>query len=280
MVFCLKTFKTLLARDLDCYLVQCKMLGNTNLLFYRKMLEKTKIYIYDDHTQREIDYLENEPDVVDFHLNLRFLYVHSIHPTDQKNYINVFSMSDFEIVLYQVCLDQPGIRSQVSVCHNFPTRFYWSTKAVGKLASMTIEQEPFESPQLHSHSIPIYVISQSGKYLLSCSKRGTTYRIFAMSNFEMLSQLKWAYKQRKVSSMDISRDDSYYLVCLEDGYIFVSFLDGKKIFDIESNMAHPKGVFLNNRELFLVYDAQLNVVVYQIDAANYEALKIFKTQIK
>lgn len=265
---------------MDCYLVQCKMLENTNLLFYRKMLEKTKIYIYNDHTQLEIDHLVNEPDVIDFHLNLRYLYVHSVHPTDQKNYINVFDMSDFRTVLFQICLGQPNIRSQVSVCHNFPTVFYWTTKSVGKIASMTIEQEPSESPQLHSHSIPIYVISQSRKYLLSCSKRGTTYRIFSMSNFEMLSQLKWAYKQRKVASMDISKDDSYYLVCLEDGYIFVSYLDGKKIFDIESNMMRPKGIFLNNRDLFLIYDSELNAVVYQIDAANYEAIKIFKTQIK
>jgi hypothetical protein len=255
------------------------MLGNTNLLFYRKMLEKTKIYIYNDETQKEIDYLENEPDVIDFHLNLRYLYVHSVHPKDQKNYINVFNMSNFQILLYQVCLNQKGIRSQVSVCHNFPTVFYWSTAKVGKIASMTIEQQPSESPQLHSNCIPIYVISQSRKYLLSCSRRGTTYRIFSMKNFEMLSQLKWAYKQRKVSSMDICGQDTYYLVCLEDGYIFVSYLEGKKVFDLETSLKRPKGIFLNQNDLFLIYDADMNVIVYQIDAPNYEAIKVFKTRL-
>ena len=255
------------------------MLGMTNLIFYRKMLEKTKIFVYNDDTQEEIDYLENEPDVVDFHLNLRYLYVHSVHPRDQKNYVNVYRMSDFKIILYQLCLEQPRFRSQVSVCHNFPTNIYWSTRDSGKIARITVDNHPSESPVLHSNAIPIYTISQSGKYLLSCSKRGTTYRVFSMKNFEMLSQLKWAYRQRYVSSMDISRDDAYFLVCLEDGYVFVSLIEGKKLFDIETNLTKPKGIFLNNRNLFIVFDYKLSVIVYQIDEANLEAVKIFQANL-
>ena len=243
------------------------------------MLEKTKIYIYNDETQKEFDYIENEPELIDFYLNLRYLYVHSMNAHDKKNYLNVFNMSNFEVVLYQFCLEQRGMRTQVMINHNFPTNIYWSTAKIGKLASVNIEKEESESPQLHSSSIPIYFISESRKYLLSCSRRGTTYRIFSMNNFEMLSQLKWAYKQRKVSSMDICKQDTYYLVCLEDGYIFVSFLDGRKVFDIESKLVRPKGIFLNQNDLFLIYDAELKVFVYQIDAPNYEAIKIFKTQI-
>ena len=243
------------------------------------MMEKTKIFVYNDDTQEEIDFLKNEPEIVDFHLNLRYIYVHSVHPEDQKNYINVFKMSDFQPVMYQYCLGQKGMRSQISICHNFPTVFYWSLKDIGKIASMTMDQRPSESPQLHSNSIPIYKISQSNKYLLTCSKRGTTYRIYSMKNFELLSQLKWSYKERKVSSMDIAKDDSYYMVCLEEGYVFVSFLDGKKLFDIQTEMKRPQGIFLNSRDLIMIFDSKLNVMVYQIDANNYEAIQVFKTKV-
>lgn len=282
LIFCLKTFKVLLERNTQRPLIECHMLNTTNLLFYRTKVERDTICVYDDNKQDEVDQIRNEPQVTNFQLNLRFLYVKIKDDRRNSIRVNVFDMATFKEKLYGVELTDAIDNAELVVCHNFPTHFYWSQKSKGVIKCLDVDQIPSKEKKLHSKYIPKFSISQSNQYLVTSSNNGTTFRVFKVSSYEKKYEFRWGsrFQSQIVSSMDIAQNDQMFLAVLEDGWVLVSTIDCSQKIEFKTNLENAQGIFLNHHNLVAVFTQKLELFLYQIDMDNKEYQLIFKNKFE
>jgi len=208
-VYTLEPFKKIIARKIPGGVSIVQMLYRSNIIIFTGntntgLYPNTKLIIWDDNCRGVIGEIEFKFQI----LNLKITKNIIIVVTKVKIYI--YNFQNLELIRSIETVD--NINGICSITLNNDCLIAYPGSSIGEIHITKQNNDYLKIIKAHLSKIQLFNISNNGKYIVTCSEKGTLLRIYEIETGILYKEFRRGSDQTIIIDLKFS-DDMKYLLC-------------------------------------------------------------------
>jgi WD40 repeat protein len=215
-VYTINPFKKIISRKITGGVSIVNMLYKSNIIAFvgnekNGLYPNNKLIIWDDSKEDVIGEISFNEQILNFKLSKDIITV-VVNST-----IFIYNFKDLSIIrTYYTNLNNNGL------CKIVGDLIIYPANNIGEITVINYKSNnDIKNIQCHENEIKLFTIDPSGKYLASCSTKGTIIRIYNIETANLVKELRRGSDYTKIIDLKFSSDLQYLLCSSEKGTIHI-----------------------------------------------------------
>ena len=217
-VYTIEPFKKIIARKIPGGVKLATMLYKSNIVIFvgnvdKGLYPKKKLIIWDDHKRSVIGEILFKNEILNIKVTKQIIIV----VTEKKIYIYNFENLNL-IKSIETASNKKGL---CSITYGEECFIAYPGDRTGEINVTKYKDDYLKIVKAHQSDIELFNLDYSGKFLVSCSERGTLVRIFNIEDNLMMKELRRGSDQIQIVDLKFSENMGNLLVSSVKGTIHV-----------------------------------------------------------
>jgi len=246
-VYTVNPLKKIIARKIPGGVSIVKMLYKSNIFVFIGNVEKglypnKKLIIWDDHKRVVIGEIIFKKKILNIMLTRDIIVV----VTNIKIY--VYNFKDLSLIKSIETVNNPKGLCAI----NDKSFIAYLGDNIGEIKISLYNDDYLKIINAHKNPIELFDFSKDGKYIFTCSNKGTLIRIYDITSGNLFKELRRGSDQVQIVDLKMSDDNKFILASSSKGTIHVFSADNTEV-DIEKNTKNNVGIGwgMNSLKMFL-----------------------------
>lgn len=219
-VYNINPLKKIIARKIPGGVSIVKMLYKSNIFIFTGNVEKglypnKKLIIWDDHKRSVIGEIIFKKQILNIKVTKTIIIVVTINKIYVYNFKDLSLIKSIETV--------KNSRGLCSISDNHLIAYPGDN--TGEIKISKYNEDFLSVIKAHVNDIEIYNLSKDGKYIITCSNKGTLIRIYTIENGSLFKELRRGSDQVQIIDLKLSEDNKYALCSSSKGTIHIFIID-------------------------------------------------------